>query len=74
MSFQAYLDTIKSRTGLGPDEFRALAAEKDLMDAKAGAIIAWLKQDYGLGHGHAMAVVWVIKHEPGTPFPGQAKS
>lgn len=74
MSFQAYLDNIKTKTGLGPDEFRALAAEKGLTDAKPGAIIAWLKADHGLGHGHAMAVVWVIKHEPGTPFPGQARA
>ena len=28
MSFQGYLNTIKSKTGLGPDDFRKLANEK----------------------------------------------
>lgn len=27
---------------------------------KAGDIIAWLKQDFGLGHGHAMAIVALL--------------
>jgi hypothetical protein len=58
MSFQAYLDNIRARTGKGPDEFRALAAEKGLLapGVKAGAVAAWLKADFGLGQGHAMAV------------------
>ncbi len=28
MSFQAYLDTIKAKTGKGPDDFKALAADR----------------------------------------------
>lgn len=28
MSFQAYLNTIKSKTGKGPDDFRKMAEEK----------------------------------------------
>lgn len=59
MSFQAYLDTIREKTGLGPADFRAIAAEKGLLadDVKPAAIIAWLAEDYGLGRGHAMALV-----------------
>jgi len=30
MSFQAYLDNIKAKTGKTPDDFRALAAKKGL--------------------------------------------
>ncbi|WP_213814840.1 DUF4287 domain-containing protein [Glaciihabitans sp. dw_435] len=59
MSFQAYLDTIKEKTGLGPGDFRAIAAEKGLLadDVKPAQIVAWLADDYGLGRGHAMALV-----------------
>jgi hypothetical protein len=63
MSFQGYLRTIKAKTGHGPEDFRRLAAEKGFTNGttltdgvKAGDIVAWLKQDFGLGHGHAMAI------------------
>jgi hypothetical protein len=63
MSFQAYLDTIKAMTGMEPDEFENIAREKGLLegDIKAGPILAWLKDDYGLGSGHAMALVSVFR-------------
>ncbi len=61
MTFQAYLDTVKAKTGKGPDDFRALAAEKGLAGAKAGDVIAWLAKDFGLGRGHAMAIYSIIK-------------
>ena len=68
MSFQAYIDNIQAKTGLGPDDFRRLAAERGYTDngtlregVKAGEIIAWLKADFGLGHGHAMAIVALFK-------------
>jgi hypothetical protein len=65
MSFQAYLDTIEKNTSKTPNEFIALAKEKGFTaDTKAGEIIAWLKADFGLGHGHAMAMVHVIKKGP----------
>lgn len=31
---------------------------------KAGTILEWLKDDYGLGRGHGMALVRVIKNGP----------
>lgn len=63
MSFQGYLNTIKAKTGLDPDDFRRLAAEKglDQPGTKAGQIVEWLAADYGLGRGHAMAIVAVLK-------------
>lgn len=63
MSFQAYLDSIEDKTGLTPRQFIALAHERGFDDpaTKAGAIVEWLKQDHGLGRGHAMALVHVIK-------------
>lgn len=66
MSFQAYLDAIEEKTGRTPRELMAQAKERgfDGEHAKAGDILAWLQADYGLGRGHGMALVHVIKHGP----------
>jgi hypothetical protein len=66
MSFQAYLDTIESKTGLTPRELIDIAASKgfDGSDVKAEVILTWLKNDYGLGRGHGMALLHVIKNGP----------
>lgn len=66
MSFQAYLDTIETKTGKTPNDFIELAKAKGFdKDTKAGEIVTWLKQDYELGHGHALALVHVIKNGAG---------
>ncbi len=64
MSFQAYLDTIEDKTGLTPRQLLELAQQRgyDSPDVKAGTILDWLKGDYGLGRGHGMALVHVIKN------------
>lgn len=64
MSFQAYLDNIEAKTGKTPNDFIALAKEKGYDDpaTKPGIVVAWLKVDFVLGHGHAMALVQVIKN------------
>lgn len=68
MSFQAYLDTIQAKTGQTPDDFRAYAVWQGYVDdgalrpdVKAGTIVADLKRDFGLGHGHAMAIYALLK-------------
>ena len=68
MSFQAYLDNIEAKTGKTPADFRRLAGQKGWMKAgkltpeiKAGEVVAWLKKDFALGHGHAMAIVALLK-------------
>jgi len=60
MSFQAYLDNIKAKTGKTPEDFRKLAKKKGLM--KPREIVAWLKEEYGLGYGHAGAIYYMIAH------------
>ena len=60
MSFQAYLDKVEEKTGKTPKQFIAEAKKKKLTEFKD--IIAWLKQDYGLGTGHAGAIAYVIQH------------
>lgn len=68
MSFQGYLKTILAKTGKGPDDFRKLAEDKGFTTngqlkatTKAGDIVQWLKADYDLGQGHAMAVYALLK-------------
>jgi hypothetical protein len=68
MSFQGYLNTIKAKTGKGPDDFRKLADKKGFTEKgklktgiKAGEIVQWLKEDFELGHGHAMAIYALLK-------------
>ena len=68
MSFQAYIDNIKAKTGKTPDDFKKLAEKKGFIQKgevkptiKAGEIVAWLKDEFGLGHGHAMAIYTTFK-------------
>lgn len=65
MSFQAYLDNIEQKTGKTPNEFITMAKDKGFTaETKSAEIVGWLKQDFGLGHGHAMALAHVIKNGP----------
>ena len=63
MSYQAYLDTIKEKTGLSVGDFQKLADERGLLrlGVKAGEVVTWLKIDHGLGHGHAMAMYGTLR-------------
>lgn len=68
MSFQAYIDNIKTKTGKTPADFKKLAEKKGFIKrgeldptTKAGEIVAWLKADFELGHGHAMAIYATFK-------------
>ena len=67
MSFAAYLTNIQAQTGVSPDEFIRLATEKGFTrpGTKATPITDWLKADYGLGHGHAMAIVKLLRERGG---------
>lgn len=62
MSFQAYLDKAEDLTGKTPKQFVAMAKRKKLTQHKD--ILAWLKEDYGLGTGHARAIAHVIVKGP----------
>jgi hypothetical protein len=68
MSFQAYIDNIKAKTGHSPADFKKLAEAKGFLKdgelvktVKATEITNWLKEDFGLGHGHAMAIFATFK-------------
>ena len=68
MSFQAYLDNIQAKTGKSPTDFKKLADRKGFSqngrlkpEVKAGEIVKWLKEDFKLGHGHAMAIYALLQ-------------
>ena len=68
MTFQAYIDNIQVKTGKSAADFKKMAVAKGFTengslraDIKSGEIIRWLKDDFELGHGHAMAIVAVLK-------------
>jgi predicted transport protein len=55
---EAYLASIKAKTGKTPDDFKVLAREKGLKVYKD--IMAWLKAEFGLGHGHANLIAHLV--------------
>jgi len=68
MSFQAYIDNIKTKTGKSPSDFKKLAEKKGFLSngqlvktVKATEITNWLKEEFELGHGHAMAIYATFK-------------
>lgn len=68
MSFQAYIDTIKAKTGKTPEDFKKMAEKKEFIiddklnpKVKATEITNWLKEEFELGHGHAMAIYATFK-------------
>lgn len=68
MSFQAYLDNIQKKTGNSPEDFKKLATAKGFLEKgklkpgiKAGQIVDWLKTDFDVGHGYAMAIYALFK-------------
>ena len=63
MSFQAYLDNIKAKTGKTPEDFKKQLEKEKLLDPamKASVLVKWLKDKFDLGHGHSMAIWAVFK-------------
>ena len=63
MSYQAYLDAIEKKTSKTPQQLLDEAAAHGFTaTTKAGVVCDWLKADYDLGRGHAMALYGVLKN------------
>ncbi|MCA0348868.1 MAG: DUF4287 domain-containing protein [Bacteroidetes bacterium] len=65
---QKYFENIKIKTGKTPDEFKKLAIAKGYFEngilkstVKPAEVIAWLKKDFDLGHGHSLAIYHTFK-------------
>ncbi len=63
MTFQAYLDAVKAKTGLDPEGILALAKQRGVYapDMKATELINLLKDEFDLGRGHSMSIWAVFK-------------
>jgi len=70
INLEAYYKTIKKKTGKTPADFKRLAEEKGFVvngarrpDLKASEVIAWLKEEFELGHGHSLALFHSFNEE-----------
>lgn len=68
INLPAYFDNIKKKTGKTPADFKKIAITKGFFEkgvlkptVKAGEVIAWLKKDFDLGHGHSLAIYHTLK-------------
>src|SRR6266581_2154262 len=61
--FRSYITNIQAKTGQSPDDFVRFARKRGLLapGVKSGQIVKWLEREFGLGRGHAMAVVVVLR-------------
>ncbi len=75
MSFQAYMDNIKGKTGKTPEDLKAELDKEGIFnpDMKATELVHWLKEHYDLGHGHAMAVWAYFKSKDWVSDPKKKK-
>jgi hypothetical protein len=60
MTYKAYIDNVYAKTGKTPEDFLKMAKERKL--EKYGDLLKWLKNDCGLGHGHANAIILYIQN------------
>ena len=72
MSYQAYLDALEKKTGKTPQQLLDEAAARGYgPTTKAGVVVDWLNEEYGVGRGHAMALYGV--HQGRTCRAGEAR-
>lgn len=68
MSYQAYLDAIEKRTGRTPQQLLDQAESRGYGPGTTAAdFVTWLKDEYDIGRGHAMALYGVLKNGPTAP-------
>lgn len=71
MSFQAYIDNIKVKTGKSPKQLLDALKKSGLYskDMKASVLVSFLEKEFDLGHGHSMAMWAVFKDEGWVDAP-----
>jgi len=60
VTYKAYIDNVKAKTGKTPEDYLKMAKERGL--TKYVDLLKWLKTDCGLGHGHANAIILYIQN------------
>ena len=73
MTFQAYLDAVKVKTGHSPDGLKKLMEKAGIYksDMTATRLCDWLAAEYKLGRGHSMAVWAVFKSKGWVQAPAK---
>jgi endonuclease III-like uncharacterized protein len=61
----SYFPSIEKKYGQPIDHWLSLVAK--LKDMKHMEMVAWLKSEHGLGHGHANAIVAYVLAKKGKP-------
>jgi Domain of unknown function (DUF4287) len=66
MTYKAYVDNIRAKTGKSPADFMTLAKKKGFVKdgkvvVKHREVLSWLKSEFRLGHGHANAIVFYLR-------------
>ena len=71
MSFQAYIDNIKAKTGKTPKQLQGALKKAGLYskDMKASVLVSFLATEFNVGHGHSMAIWAVFKKEGWVDAP-----
>lgn len=72
MTFKAYMDNIKAKTGKTQEDFWKIANEKGFIKdgkivAKHADMLKWLKSDIGLGHVHANFIILYLRLRTNDP-------
>jgi hypothetical protein len=68
MSYQAYLDALERTTGRTPQQLLDEAADRGYgPGTRSSVVVEWLREEYGVGRGHAMALYGVLKNGPTVP-------
>ena len=74
MTFQAYIDNIYAKTGKTPEQLKAAAEKAGIYNynMKATELYNFLKVEFGLGHGHSMAI-WLVFKQNGWVADSKTK-
>jgi len=70
MTFEAYINNIRAKTGKEPKDFFEEAVRSGALrpETRTMEFVAWLKSHAGLGHGHAMAVWEAFRRNGWVPL------
>jgi hypothetical protein len=65
MTFQAYIDNIRAKTGKSPEQIKTHAEKAGAFrpDMTATELVAWLKKECDLGHGHSMGDLGCVQRQ-----------
>jgi len=75
MTFQAYIDAVKAKTGHDPAGLKQLMEKAGVykVDLSATQLCDWLASEFQLGRGHSMAVWAVFKAKGWAAGPTKHK-